>query len=31
MIYTGNRTYHADGKLYSLPVTATDPLSAYGL
>ena len=28
IIYTGSRTYHADGKLYQLPVTATDPLSA---
>lgn len=30
IIYTGNRTYHAGGNLYHLPVTATDPLSPYG-
>jgi hypothetical protein len=30
IIYTGSRTYRAGGKLYHLPVTATDPLSAYG-
>lgn len=30
IIYTGSRTYHADGKPYQLPVTATDPLSADG-
>jgi hypothetical protein len=30
LIYTGSRTYRAGGKLYHLPVTATDPLSSYG-
>lgn len=30
IIYTGSRTYHAGGKLYQLPATATDPLSVYG-
>jgi hypothetical protein len=30
IIYTGNRTYHAGGKLYHLPATTTDPLSPYG-
>ena len=30
IIYTGSRTYRAGGKLYHLPVTVTDPLSAYG-
>ncbi len=30
IIYTGSRAYRAGGKLYHLPATATDPLSAYG-
>ncbi|SRR5216683_4033259 len=30
IIYTGSHTYRAGGRLYHLPVTATDPLSAYG-
>jgi hypothetical protein len=30
LIYTGSRTYRADHILRHLPVTATDPLSAYG-
>jgi len=30
MIYTGNRSYQADGKQYQLPLTVTDPLSQYG-
>ena len=30
IIYTGNRTYHADGKQVQLPVTVTDPLSPFG-
>jgi hypothetical protein len=30
LIYTGSRTYRAGGKLYQLPVTATDPLSSDG-
>jgi len=30
VIYTGRRTYHAGGKQYHLPVTATYPLSAFG-
>jgi|SRR5271165_5133037 len=30
LIYTGNRTYSAGGKLHRLPATATYPLSALG-
>jgi hypothetical protein len=30
LIYTGNRSYQADGKRYQLPQTATYPLSQYG-
>ena len=30
IIYTGSRSYRADGKLYHLPATTTYPLSAYG-
>jgi hypothetical protein len=30
LIYTGNRSYHADGKQYQLPQTVTYPLSQYG-
>jgi hypothetical protein len=30
IIYTGSRAYSAGGRLYQLPVTATDPLLAYG-
>jgi hypothetical protein len=30
LIYTGSRSYHAGGKQYSLPATATYPLSASG-
>jgi hypothetical protein len=30
IIYTGNRSYRADGKLYHLAQTATYPLSRYG-
>ena len=30
IIYTGNRTYTAGGKKYTLPQTQTDPLSTFG-
>lgn len=30
IIYTGNRTYRAGGKLYQVPQTVTYPLSAFG-
>ena len=30
LIYSGNRSYQADGKQYQLPQTVTDPLSQYG-
>jgi hypothetical protein len=30
IIFTGNRTYRAGGTPDHLPVTTTDPLSAYG-
>ena len=30
IIYTGDRSYRAGGKLYHLPATTTYPLSAYG-
>lgn len=30
IIYTGNRSYTADGKKYTVPQTQTDPLSRYG-